>query len=85
MGVKWVQGRLVHGCECCSPLEVMKPSEEIDIAVVTYCPSFILLVHPVACSAINNNDEVLTNVDWHQCIAIHDLFTKMTIAHPEAQ
>jgi len=32
-----------------------------------------------------NNDEVLTNIDWHRCTAIHDLFTRMTIAHPEAQ
>jgi len=42
---RMVQGRLVRGCECYSPLEVKGLSEEIDTAVVTYRPSFILLVH----------------------------------------
>jgi len=45
MGAKWVQGRFVRECECYSPLEVTKLSEEIDTAVVSYRPSFILLVH----------------------------------------
>ena len=45
MGAKWVQGRFVRGCECYSPLEMTRLSEEIDTDVVTDRSSFILLVH----------------------------------------
>ena len=64
--------------------------------MVTYRPSLILLVHrrlpqrgmKFGCAwarPIDNTDEVLTNVGCYRCIAIHDLFTGMTIAHSEAQ
>ena len=87
-------GRLVRGCECYSPLEVTELSEEIDTAVVTDRPSSILLVYhrraqrgmKFGCVWVHPIDKRRLGPDQRRlCIAIHNLFTRMTIAHSEAQ